>query len=129
MHVLKHPRVSLNNIFELFDSLIKLILTYGCVVWVTGNYIDIETYHNKFMKRTLRVKGSTNTCPLYMETGRFPFSIFVNMCIVKFWFKILNICGTKLISAAHAEMMRNQEKYAWITHIKELLCSHGFRNI
>ena len=32
MHVLKHPHVSLNHIFELFDSLIKPILTYGCAV-------------------------------------------------------------------------------------------------
>ena len=23
-------------------------------------------------------------------------------------------------------MMRNLEKYAWVTHIKDLLCSHGF---
>ena len=64
MYVLKHPHVSLNHIFELFDSLIEPILTYGCAVWgaSTCNYNDIETYHNKFMKRTLRVKGSTNTC-------------------------------------------------------------------
>ena len=65
MHVLKHPHVSLNHIFELFDSLIKPILTYGCAVWGAGNYNDIETYHNKFMKRTLRVKASTK---LYMST-------------------------------------------------------------
>ena len=34
MHVLKHPHVSRNQIFELFDSLIKPILTYWvcCVV-------------------------------------------------------------------------------------------------
>ena len=59
MHVLKHPHVSLNHIFELFDSLINPILTYGCAVWGAGNYNVTETYHNKIMKRTLRVKGST----------------------------------------------------------------------
>ena len=94
-----------------------------------SNYNDIETYHNKFMKRTFRVKCSTNTCLLNMETGRFLLSIFVNMCIVKFWLEILKSCDTKLTSAAHAEMMRNPEKYAWMTHIKDLLCFHGFGNI
>ena len=64
-----------------------------------------------------------------METGRFPLSVFVNMCIVKFWLKILKSCDTKLISAAYAEMMRHPEKYAWMTHIKDLLCSHCFGNI
>ena len=66
MHVLKHPHVSLNQIFELFDSLIKPILTYRCAVLGAGNYNAIETHHNKFMKRALRVKGSTNTCLLYI---------------------------------------------------------------
>ena len=67
MHMLKHPTVSLNHIFQLFDTLIKPILTYGCAVWGTGNYTDIETYHNKFLNRTLRVKSSTNTCLLYID--------------------------------------------------------------
>ena len=51
------------------------------------------------------------------------------MGIVKFWLKILKSCDTKLISAAYAEMMRNPEKYAWMTHIKDFLCSHSFGNI
>ena len=106
MHVLKHPTVSLNHIFQLFETLIKPILTYGCAVWGTGNYTDIETYNNKFLKRNLCVKSSTNTYQLYMETRRFPLSVFINMCIVKFWLKILMSCDAKLISAAYAEMMQ-----------------------
>ena len=34
-----------------------------------------------------------------------------------------------LVSAAYAEMMQNPEKYAWMTHIKDLLFSHDFGNI
>ena len=66
MHVLKHVHVSQNHMFELYDSLIKPIPIYGCVVWGAGYYNDIETYQYKFMKRTLGVKGSTNTCLLYI---------------------------------------------------------------
>ena len=95
----------------MFDTLIKPILTYGCAVWGAGNYTDIETYHNKFLKRSLRVKSSTNTCLLYMETGRFPLSVFINMCIVKFWLKILKTCDEKLISAAYAQMMQDPDNY------------------
>ena len=63
-----------------------------------GKYNDFEKYHNKFMKRTLRVKGSTNTCTclLYMETGRFPLSVFVNMCIAKCCLKISKSCDTNI---------------------------------
>ena len=108
MHVLKHPTVSLNHIFQLFDTLIKPIFTYGCAMWGTFNYTDIETYHNKFLERTLH----TNTCLLYMETRRFPFSILINMCIVKFWLQIQKSCDAKLISAAYVQMMQDPDKYA-----------------
>ena len=33
MHIVNHPTVSLNHIFELFNTLIRPILTYGCAVW------------------------------------------------------------------------------------------------
>ena len=131
MHVLKHPTVSLNHIFQLFDTLIKPILIHMdvlCGARVT-NYTDIETYHNKFLKRTLRVKSSTNTCLLYIKTGRFPLSVFINMCIVKFWLKILKTCDEKLISAAYAQMMQDPDKYAWVKYTRDLLCSHGFGNV
>ena len=32
MHTSSHPTVSLNHIFELFNCLIKPVLTYGCAV-------------------------------------------------------------------------------------------------
>ena len=34
LHVIKHPSVSIQHIFELFDSLIKPILCYGCEIYV-----------------------------------------------------------------------------------------------
>ena len=76
MHVLKHLTVSLNHIFQLFDILIKPILTYGCALWGTGNYTDIKTYHNNFLKRTLRVKSSTNTC-LPPSNSQRPLTLFM----------------------------------------------------
>ena len=128
MHVLKHPTIYLNHIFQLFDTLIKPILTNGCAVWGTGN-TDIETDNNKFWKRTLRVKSSTNTYLLYMKTGRFPLSVFINMCIVKFWLKILKSCDVKLLSAVYAQMIQDPDKYAWVKYTRDFLCSHGFGNV
>ena len=64
-----------------------------------------------------------------METGRFPLSVFINMCIVKFWLKILKSCDAKLISAAYAQMMHDPDKYVWVKYTRDLLCSHGFGNV
>ena len=59
MHIMNHSTVSLNHIFELFDSLIKPILMYGCAVWGYGAINEIEAYHLQFMKRSLGVKVTT----------------------------------------------------------------------
>ena len=69
MHVLKHPNVSLNHTFELFNSLIKSILTYGCAVWGAGNYNDIETYHTHIthIQRCIGDMNSSNKCRTYRE--------------------------------------------------------------
>ena len=64
-----------------------------------------------------------------METRRFPLAVFINMCIVKFWLKILKTCDEKLISATYAQMMQDPDKYAWVKYTRDLLCSHGFGNV
>ena len=70
------------------SSHVQPILTYGCTVCGTdGSYSNIETYHNKFPNRALRVnKSNKNTALLDIETERFPrsTSININMCIIKF---------------------------------------------
>ena len=126
MHIMNHSTVSLNHIFELFDSLIKPILMYGCAVWGYGAINEIEAYHLQFMKRTLGVKVTTNSCVVYAETGRFPLHIDINLCMIKYWIKILNSDVKKLIHVAYNTMLQHPEKYAWIKHIKDLLCCHGF---
>ena len=46
--------------------------------------------------------------------------------MIKYWLKILNSDVKKLIHAAYNTMLQHPEKYAWIKHIKDLLCCHGF---
>ena len=45
LHIIKHPSVSIQHIFELFDCLIKPILCYGCEIYGAENYAIIETFH------------------------------------------------------------------------------------
>ena len=103
---MNHSTVSLNHIFELFDSLVKPILMYGCAVWGYGAINEIEAYHLQFMKRTLGVKVTTNACVVYAETGRFPLHIDINLCMIKYWLKILNSDVKKLIHVAYNAMLQ-----------------------
>ena len=112
MHISSHQNVSLNHIFELFDCLIKPVLTYGCAVWGSGNIAEIEKCHLQFMKQTLQVKMTTNSCVVYAETGRFPLCVFINMCMIKPVFgcksymncnsrRDVRVCFTKLRLSSH----------------------------
>ena len=121
--------VSLNHTFELFDTLIRPILTYGCAVWGCYSITEIEKYHLQFIKRTLGVKMTTNSSVVYAETGIFRLHIYINVCMIKYWFKILNGDTNKLIHIAYMEMFQHPERSAWIKHIKDLLCCHGFEYI
>ena len=82
LHIIKHPSVSVQHIFELFDCLIKPILCYGCSLYGYENYAVIEAFHLKFMKHVLDVKATTNTAMVYAETGIYPQAIHINLCII-----------------------------------------------
>ena len=80
LYIIKHPSVSIQHIFELFDCLIKPILCYGCEVYGSENGAVIEAFHLKFMKHVLDVKATTNTAMVYAETGRYPLALHINLC-------------------------------------------------
>ena len=126
LHILKHPSVSVNHIFELFDCLLKPILMYGCEIYGAHSYGCIESFHLKFMKHILDVKLSTNSTMIYAETGRYPFSVHINKCMLKFWFKILNSDHEKLIYIVYHHLLTSNVKCEWLTHIKKILCTNGF---
>ena len=44
LHTLKYPSASAVHTFELFDTLLKTKLLYGCEIWGTGNNKAIENY-------------------------------------------------------------------------------------
>ena len=126
LHLIKHPSLSANHVFELFDILLKPILLYGCEVYGSTNYTCIESFHIKFMKQILNVKDSTNTSMIYAETGRYPLAIQINKCMVKYWLKVVHSDATKLINIVYMELMKNVESCEWITHIKNILSMNGF---
>ena len=104
MHISSHSTVFLNHSFELFDCLIKPVLTYGCAVWGSGKIVEIEKCIMQFMRQALNVKMTTNSCVVYAETGRFPFCVFINMYMIKHWLKILNMNVKQLVHVGYREI-------------------------
>ena len=50
---------------HLFDSIILLILTYGCEVWGHELYEQIEIFYRKFLRTLLNVRNSTPNAMIY----------------------------------------------------------------
>ena len=60
------------EIFRLFDSLVKPILCYGSEVWGTEYSTIIESVHFTFCKYFLGVNSSVNNAVAIGECGRLP---------------------------------------------------------
>ena len=130
LHLLKHKTLSVRYIMDLFCTLVILILLYGSEVYGTQNYKVIEKFHLKFLKRTLNVKQSTNTCMVYAEMGQFPLSINIKVNMMKQWLKIIHCDKEKLIWHAYHSMKidtnQNNKRVNWATQIKRMLDNTGF---
>jgi len=102
-HLAQHAAYSLHNLFiimnqieltnkdkcHLFDSLVGSVLNYSAEVWGNHRASDIEKIHNKFCRKVLRVKNSTNLECLYGELGRIPYFIMRKIIMVKYWIRLL----------------------------------------
>ena len=127
LHKLRHKSLSLQHILQLFDTLLKPILTYGSEVWGTANYDVIEKFYLTFIKQSLGVKSSTNTCMVFAETGRYPLSVAIKKSIIKYWLKVIQSEDKKLINIIYIKM--KQSNCSWVSYVKEILYNTGFAEI
>jgi hypothetical protein len=62
---------------QLFDALVKPLLSYGCEVWLDHMAREqLEVVHRAFLKSSLRVNTTTSSYVVIAEFGRFPLEIF-----------------------------------------------------
>ncbi len=62
---------------QLFDALVKPVLSYGCEVWSDHMACEqLEVVHRAFLKSSLGVNTTTSSYVVLAEFGRFPLEIF-----------------------------------------------------
>jgi hypothetical protein len=62
---------------QLFDTLVKPVLSYGCEVWLDHLAREqLEVVHRTFLKSLLGVSTTTSSYVVLAEFGRFPLEIF-----------------------------------------------------
>ena len=117
--------MALSEYIDVFDVLVKPILTYGSEVYGLYNSAAVETFYLKFIKRVLNVKQSTNTCMVYAETGSHPLSIDIKVNMVKQWLKIVCSDQRKLIWIAYDNMVNaTRPEKNWASHYKTFALQH-----
>ena len=117
---------------DLFDKFIAPILNYGCEVWGFENAKQIETVHLGYCKRILGVKRSTQNDFIYGILGRFPFHIYRQIRIIKYWLKIVS--GRKSLyvnNIYHSSISSDnfEQKPSWALSVKNLLLRSGFGDV
>jgi len=125
--------LSLKVCFELFDSLIVPILTYGSEIWSFEADQLIEKLHLKFCKYISGLKKSTPNVMVYGEFGRFPLHIFQKIKALSFWYKLVHSKNDKLSHRVYDCLiyLHREGIYSssWLLHIENILNSCGLHYI
>lgn len=117
---------------DLFNSLVKSVLCYGCEIWGFSEAKKHETIHLKFLKQTLCVRKNVPNCFVYNECKMYPLYITRTMRIINYWLKILSLnehSPIKKIYNIALQLNRietSRPASFWIENVKNTLYKYGF---
>jgi len=90
---------------QLFDSLVRLVLSYSCEVWTscTGakRLQQVEQVHRIFLRGILRVNKTTSTFAVLGEFGRYPLEYFWWQQTLKYYNRLREPTPDRLLYCAY----------------------------
>ena len=116
------------DMFKLFDSIVKPILCYGADVWGYQYVEKIEKVHIKFCKQYCLLSQNTADFFALGECGRLPLCItYIPQCI-KYWLKILSMSEDRYPKQCYQLLYRLDEagRKTWASNFRLLLFQYGF---
>jgi len=127
---------------QLFDSMVKPILTFSSEIWGFENLKIIERVQLMFCKYILKLNRTTPNIMVYGELGCYPLEIDIKVKMIKFWGKLV-LSENSTLSGKMYNMLYNMRMHRgittkWLDSIKSTLeeCGMGgiwitqqFRNI
>jgi len=120
-----------DDIFKLFDSMIKPILCYGSPIWGHQYIEKIEKIHVYFCKRYCQLPQNTADMFVYGECGRLPLCVTYFTNCVKYWLKLITLGRERYPYQCFNMLLRLDEsgRTTWATHVRNLLFSNGFGHV
>ena len=93
---------------------------------------DVEVIHNKFCRKVLCVKKSTNLSSIYGELGRVPLSVIRKCDRIRYWLRILKLPQNSVVRLVYNMLKKKKKKtLTLILHtinIIGLIMSKNFSN-
>ena len=126
---LRNISIPIDLQLKLFDTLILLILTYGCEVWGYENTKQLGKLHLQFCRNILGVRTTTPNFMTYGELDRTPIDILcIQLRIVNFWNRLIS--NEKKLSCILYKIMFNLSiidnvQIKWLSFIKSIFEKTG----
>ena len=116
------------DIFKLFDTIVKPVLCYGSEIWGYRYYDKIEKIQSKFCKRFCCLSANTSDFMALGECGRLPIAITYMTRCLSYWIKLLRMENYRYPKQSYLMLKRLDEsgKTTWASHIKSMLFRFGF---
>jgi hypothetical protein len=87
---------------QLFDALVKPVLSYGCELWVDEPATkSLEAIHRSFLKSLLGVNDTTPSRIVLAEFGRFPLLLFWRQQALKYKARMSTSLPSRLMSLTY----------------------------
>ena len=117
-----------DEIFRLFDSMVKPILCYGSEVWGTEYSDVIESVHFNFCKNFLGINNSVNNAVAIGECGRLPLCVTYFTNCIKYWCKLLNMQNNRYPKNCYKMLkaLDEADRQNWVSKVRNLLFTYGF---
>lgn len=117
-----------NDIFRLFDSIVKPILCYGSEIWGYEYSKTIEKIHIQFCKKFVGLHQNTADYFALSECGRYPLAVTYMSNSVKYWAKVVQMPDHRYPKQCYIMLRSLTEagKVTWASHIRTLLFMYGF---
>ena len=116
------------EIFRLFDAMVKPILCFGSEIWGNEHSNVIESVHNEFCRYFLGVNSSVNNAVALGECGRLPLCVtYITNCI-KYWCKLLCMGNHRYPKNCYKMLKSLYEagRNTWASNVRSLLYMYGF---
>ena len=136
----KHRNI--DTYLNLFDSLIKPILLYGCEAWADSVKTDgdisnllqrnkLEKFHIKICKQILAVSRKTTNISVLLELGRYPITTYMKHQTIKYFLRFPQLNNERILYKYYINEVENHNngKINFVSYITNILNNIGMSNI